>query len=83
MKDALAVIVAIRQKNLSLVKMLVERTDDSSSSTNKKRRKLEDRVKPDAKMLKVAVQSKARDITEWLCHEKGVVPDMQTLQMMM
>ncbi|KAH6913285.1 hypothetical protein BKA70DRAFT_718118 [Coprinopsis sp. MPI-PUGE-AT-0042] len=48
-----------------------------------KRRRLEDRVKPNSKMLKAAVQCKAKDIVEYLCHEKGVVPDMQTLQLMM
>ncbi|KAJ2929269.1 hypothetical protein H1R20_g7839, partial [Candolleomyces eurysporus] len=79
-KDCLAIIVAIRQKNLPLVKMLIERPGASSS---KKRRRLEDRVKPDVKMLKEAVRCKARDITEYLYHEKGVVPDMTTLQMMM
>ncbi|KAJ2914498.1 hypothetical protein MD484_g5907, partial [Candolleomyces efflorescens] len=81
-KDCLAVIVAIRQKNLPLVKMLIER-QESSPSSSKKRRRLEDRVKPDVKMLKEAVRCKARDITEYLYHEKGVVPDMTTLQMMM
>ncbi|RXW20365.1 hypothetical protein EST38_g5474 [Candolleomyces aberdarensis] len=83
-KDCLAIIVAIRQKNLPLVKMLIERQESPSGpSSSKKRRRLEDRVKPDVKMLKEAVRCKARDITEYLYHEKGVVPDMTTLQMMM
>ncbi|KAJ2921327.1 hypothetical protein H1R20_g15770, partial [Candolleomyces eurysporus] len=83
-KDCLAIIVAIRQKNLALVKMLIERQESPSGpSSSKKRRRLEDRVKPDVKMLKEAVRCKARDITEYLYHEKGVVPDMTTLQMMM
>ncbi|KAF6754374.1 hypothetical protein DFP72DRAFT_898890 [Ephemerocybe angulata] len=84
-KDCIAIMVAIRQKNLALVKLLIERQDQASPSANssKKRRKLEDRVKPDVKMLKVAMQCKARDITEYLHQEKGVVPDIQTLQMMM
>jgi hypothetical protein len=90
-KDCLAIIVAIRQKNLPLVKMLIERQESSSpspgnpgpSSSSQKRRRLEDRVKPDVKMLKEAVRCKARDVTEYLYHEKGVVPDMTTLQMMM
>jgi hypothetical protein len=113
-KDGLAVVVAIRQRNLKLVKMLIERQGDPAgdegtnsqrqegkegrTTTNApeisgkkggqatgrgKRRKLEDRVQPNSKMLKAAVQCKAKDIVEYLCHEKGVVPDMQTLQMMM
>lgn len=83
-KDCLAIMVAIRQKNLALVKLLIEREDieSPSANTSKKRRKIEDRVKPDAKMLKVAVQCKARAITEYFSHEKGVVPDLQTLMMM-
>ncbi|EAU85569.2 hypothetical protein CC1G_06282 [Coprinopsis cinerea okayama7 len=110
-KDGIAVMVAIRQKNLKLVKMLIEREDNAGYSdinstapstpksslgqvtgTKKmntkqkgsaKRRRLEDRMKPDSRMLKAAVQCKAKDIVEYLCHEKGVVPDIQTLQLMM
>ena len=84
-KGSLAIMVAIRQKNLALLKMLIERQDLAGppSQSFGKKRKLEDRVKPDAKMLKVAVQCKAQAITEYLYQEKGIVPDMQTLQMMM
>ncbi|TEB34500.1 hypothetical protein FA13DRAFT_1483810 [Coprinellus micaceus] len=84
-KGSLAIMVAIRQKNLTLVKMLIERQGLAGSPAKSfgKKRKLEDRVKPDAKMLKVAVQCKAQAITEYLYQEKGVVPDMQTLQAMM
>ncbi|TFK21164.1 hypothetical protein FA15DRAFT_93194 [Coprinopsis marcescibilis] len=86
-KDNLAVMVAIRQRNLDLVKLLIERQEltssqPKSSKSSGKRRKLEDRVKVDARMLKVAVQCKAKDIAEYLCHEKGVIPDIQTLQLM-
>ena len=67
-KGSLAIMVAIRQKNLPLVKMLIERQDLAGSPAKSfgKKRKLEDRVKPDAKMLKVALQCKAQAITEYL-----------------
>jgi len=93
MKDAIAVKVAIKQKNLKIVKMLVEREDrdgplasDSPSSAKEvqkkqkgKRRRLEDRVEVDQSMLRLAVKCNARDIIDYLAWEKGVVPDMQTL----
>jgi len=83
-KKNLAVIVAITQKDLALVKMLVEREDKASlNKGTAKKRKLEDRVVLDSKMLKVALKCDAMDIVEYLTQEKGVVPDIQTLKMMM
>nr|GAT60845.1 predicted protein [Mycena chlorophos] len=87
-KKGLAVMIAVRKKNLALVKLLVEREemDDLGrprTGTSAKRRKLEDRVEVAAEMLKVAVKAKARDISDYFMHEKGVVPDMQTLNMLM
>ncbi|KAF7316913.1 hypothetical protein HMN09_00425300 [Mycena chlorophos] len=87
-KKGLAVMIAVRKKNLALVKLLVEREemDDLGrprTGTSAKRRKLEDRVEVTAEMLKVAVKAKARDISDYFMHEKGVVPDMQTLNMLM
>lgn len=80
-KNGLAVMVAIRQKDLGLVKLLIERND--SQKTKAKRRKLKDRIEPNRDMLKAAVRCDARDIVEYLTQEKGCIPDMQTLQMMM
>ena len=83
-KQNLAIIVAIRQKDLALVKMLVEREDKASlHKGTAKKRKLEDRVLLDSRMLKVALKCDAMDIVEYLTQEKGVVPDIQTLKMMM
>ncbi|KAF5345265.1 hypothetical protein D9757_011630 [Collybiopsis confluens] len=86
-KDDLAIRVAIRQKNLSMVKLLIERTDRDGSGSRSvnnrnKRRRLEDRVKVTKDMLKIAVKCKAQDIVEYLMNEKGCVPDMQTLYLM-
>ncbi|KAF5382196.1 hypothetical protein D9615_004252 [Tricholomella constricta] len=84
-RNCLAVFVAIRQKDLALVRLLIER-DDSPYEGNmgkRKRRRLEDRVEVNRAMLKVAVKCDARDIVDYLTREKGCIPDMQTLHMMM
>ena len=76
-KKGLAVMVAIRRKDLSLVRMLIERPKEGT-----KRRKLEDRILVNSEMLKMAVKCQAWDIVEYLTTEKGCVPDMQTLRLM-
>ncbi len=69
--------VAIRQKDLTMVKLLVERPQ---VRTNGKRRRTEDRVQLDSKALKIAVKMKAQDIIEYLHFEKRVIPDVHTLK---
>ncbi|KAJ7659929.1 hypothetical protein B0H17DRAFT_1163132 [Mycena rosella] len=81
-KRGLAVLVAIRQKKLPLVRMLIERAEPGGGKRNKKRR-LEDRIEVTPEMLKAAVKCKARDIAEYFMQEKEVVPDIQTLHMLM
>lgn len=85
-KNNLAVNIAIRHKDLRLVRMLVERIDAGKSPDDKKakgkRRKLEDRVAVTPEMLRAAVKCKAKDIVEYLTREKGCIPDMQTLLLM-
>ncbi|KAG6879690.1 hypothetical protein C0992_012988 [Termitomyces sp. T32_za158] len=85
-KDCLAIFVAIRQKDLALVKILIERDDSTYThrlgTGKRKRRKLEDRVTVNSAMLKAAVKCDARDIVDYLAREKGCIPDMQTLHMM-
>ncbi|KAF9234632.1 hypothetical protein BU15DRAFT_65554 [Melanogaster broomeanus] len=82
-KDNLPVLIAIHRKDLGLVRMLVERTDTGDSNKPKgKRRKLEDRVAVNPKMLRAAVKCRAQDIVEYLTREKGCIPDMQTLLLM-
>ncbi|KAF9485228.1 hypothetical protein BDN70DRAFT_681478 [Pholiota conissans] len=78
--ENLAVVVAIRQKNLKLVKLLVERRDPQKRAG--KKRKLEDRMTLDAGLLKVAVQAGASDIVDYIYREKEVIPDVQTLKRM-
>lgn len=74
--------VAIRKKDLSLVRLLIERVL-SPEGKQTKRRRLEDRVAVSPEMLKVAVKCNAREIVDYLTKEKGCIPDIQTLQMMM
>lgn len=86
-KNDLAVIVAIRHKDLSLVKMLIERQVDKTNtrgndSSQSKRRKLENRMAVKPAMLKAAVRCGAKDVVKYLAQDKGVIPDMETLQMM-
>ncbi|KIM39734.1 hypothetical protein M413DRAFT_11867 [Hebeloma cylindrosporum] len=80
--DSLAVKVAIRQKNIDMVKLLVERPNPKKGRIKAKRRKLEDRVVLDSSLLRIAVMSGAKDVVEYLYREKGVLPDMQTLTKM-
>ena len=76
--DRLAVKVAVRQKSLPMLKLLVEKR--LAKPRQDKKRKLEDRVSLDAEILKIAVQSDAKDIIDYLCKEKNVVPDFETLK---
>lgn len=84
--------LAIRQRNAQLVRMLVERNyravdrDCGAASESeiegqraKKKRKMEDRVQVSSEMLKLAVKCNARDIVQYL-RGKGCIPDMQTLR---
>ncbi|KAK7035513.1 hypothetical protein VNI00_011806 [Paramarasmius palmivorus] len=73
-KNGLVVTIAIRQRNLHMVKILVE-----PQQKGNKKRKVEDRVKISPEMLRTAVKCKAKDIVDYFTQEKGCVPDMQTL----
>lgn len=67
-----------------MVKMLVEREDKASlNKGTAKKRKLEDRVLLDSRMLKIALERDAMDIVEYMTQEKGLIPDIQTLKTMM
>ncbi|KAF8905036.1 hypothetical protein CPB84DRAFT_1845123 [Gymnopilus junonius] len=79
-REGLAVKVAIRQKDLEMVKTLVERS--AMKQKKGKRRKIEDRLELDSSMLRIAVTSKAKDVVEYLYREKNVLPDVQTLKRM-
>lgn len=83
-KDAMAIKIAIRADNLSLVQMLIERPDIEGSriSQGRKKRKLPDRVEVNAEMLRVAVKRGASDTVRYLMEKRGIVPSMQTLKLM-
>ncbi|KAF9223530.1 hypothetical protein BS17DRAFT_782063 [Gyrodon lividus] len=85
-KNNLSILIAIHQKDLCMVRMLVERIDTGKSSQDSnpkgKRRKLEDRVTVTPEMLRAAVKCGAQDIVMYLTREKGCIPDMQTLLLM-
>ncbi|CCL98785.1 uncharacterized protein FIBRA_00790 [Fibroporia radiculosa] len=92
-KDGLAVMVAIRRKDLALVRMLIEpdsqadqrpkakprEGNDTKEYLSSKRRKLEDRMIVSQAMLKMAVKCDAREIVDYFMKEKGCIPDMQTV----
>lgn len=78
--DRLAIKVAIRQKDLVMLKLLVERRRINDRRGKGKRCKLEDRVHLDAELLNIAIRVGATDIISYLLHEKGVVPDLETLR---
>jgi len=87
LKRGLAVIIAVRKKNLDLVKMLIEKDFvppqlQPKRRSGKKRRKLDDRCEVTQEMLKIAVKSKAKDIVTYFTQVKGCIPDMETLQIM-
>ncbi|KZP31714.1 hypothetical protein FIBSPDRAFT_849195, partial [Athelia psychrophila] len=77
-KGGLAVSVAIRRRDLGLVRMLIERVDATKKGTGKRRR-LGDRVVATNAMLRTAVKCDARDIVQYFREEKGLVPDLKTL----
>lgn len=76
--NSLAIKVAIKQRDLSLLKMLVERKPDKTKLGKKP--KMQDRLRLDPGMLKLAVLSNAKDIVQYMYREKGVIPDMETLK---
>jgi len=82
-RKALSVRLAIKQRDLALVRLLVEPPDVCPEERRRgKRRRLADRVQVDSEMLKYAVTHGAHDIAEYLMHEKGCVPDLETLSLL-
>ncbi|KAF5327660.1 hypothetical protein D9619_004861 [Psilocybe cf. subviscida] len=80
-KDCLAVKVAIRQRSVEMVKLLVERPVDPTLPLAKKR-KTGDRVELTSEMLRMAIGVGAHEVVEYLYREKSVIPDFQTLKRM-
>lgn len=80
-KENLAVEVAISTKNLRMVKMLVEYVQEESVAGNngygsekgraRKRRRVEDRVRVDGRLVEAAMTKGSREIVQYFVHEKG------------
>jgi hypothetical protein len=82
-RNALAVRIAIKRRDLTLVRLLVEPPDAPPDERRTgKRRRLADRVQVNSEMLKLAVLSDAHDVAEYLMNEKGCVPDLKTLSLL-
>jgi hypothetical protein len=81
-KDKSAVLLAIHQRNLDLVKLLVEGNNQRKEGHVRKKKKKEDIVDVDNILLAAAVRANATDIVEWLVTEKGCVPDIKILRSM-
>lgn len=56
---------------------------ENVASGGAKRRRMEDRMKVTPALLQTAVRHGAMDIVDWMMREKGCVPDMKTISMMM
>jgi hypothetical protein len=82
-RKALSVKLAIKRRDLALVRLLVEPPDVCPGERKRgKRRRLADRVQVDSEMLKYAITCGAHDIAEYLMHEKGCMPDLETLSLL-
>ncbi|CAE6456149.1 unnamed protein product [Rhizoctonia solani] len=83
-KSCLPLQIAATLGYLDALKLMIEPSDGNQSQgiTGGKRRRMEDRVQPTTKVLSAAVRERHIEVAEWLMHEKGVVPDMATMQML-
>jgi ankyrin repeat protein len=82
-RDALAVRIAIKRKDLALVRLLVEPPDAPPDERRTgKRRRLADRVQVSTEMLNLAMMCRACYIAEYLMNEKGCVPDLTTFSLL-
>ncbi|KAF8910699.1 hypothetical protein CPB85DRAFT_1562048 [Mucidula mucida] len=77
MAHAIAVIVAIRKKDLELVRLLIEPLQYRSKSRGFRK----DLPSERPELLKVAIQVDARDIVDYL-REKGCVPDLGMIKLL-
>jgi hypothetical protein len=82
-KNALAIKLAIKRRDLALVCLLIEPPDVCPEERRRgKRRKLSDRIQVDSEMLRLAVTCGAQDIAEYLMKEKRCVPDLETIHLL-
>jgi len=77
LKDYMAVRIAINKQNLELVKMLVEREDESLALG--KRRRLTDRVTITKRLVEEAIRVDARGIVNYFVKEKGCAPSIKSV----
>ncbi|KAB5595802.1 Ankyrin repeat protein [Ceratobasidium theobromae] len=70
--------------DMHALKVMIEPGEDVQEGKFKggKRRRIEDRVQPTPKVLSAAMKAKHIQVAKWLVNEKGVVPDMATIQML-
>lgn len=73
-RDGIAIKIAIRSKNLDMLKMLLERPRPRSGKM-----KCRDKVSLHSSMMGIAISSGASDIVGYY-REKGVVPDIPSLR---
>jgi Ankyrin repeats (3 copies) len=78
-RNYLAVMIAIHQKDLTMVRLLIERGYGEGTA---KKPRLDDRVPSTLEMLKKAVACGAEDIVGYFLNEKAIVPDMHTIQLL-
>ncbi|KAL1413080.1 hypothetical protein Q8F55_000829 [Vanrija albida] len=89
-RDRLAITLAIRAKDLKMIKLLVEplhgagtfkEEGDSPSTSRGKKRKVIDRVKIDSKLVREAMSAAdpSEDIIQYFVHEKGAMPPLNEI----
>lgn len=61
----------------------VGKSGENVASGGAKRRRMEDRMKVTPALLQTAVRHDAMDIVDWMMRDKGCVPDMKTISLMM
>lgn len=57
--------------------------ENATVASGGRRRRMEDRMKVTPLLLQTAVRHGAMDIVDWMMKEKGCVPDMKTISLMM
>ena len=70
-KDALAVRLAVKRRDLDLVRLLIDMSKGSSGE-----------VEVDLNMLKLAVKLGAWDIAKYFMNDKGCIPDLETISLL-
>jgi len=70
-KSNLAVEVAISMRDLKAVKMLVEYPMERVNGRPNKRRRVEDRIRVDSRLVELAMMKGSKEIVQYFVHDKG------------